>query len=63
MPLTHEESTMAPTTTNQRPYEQAYFPMVPTSSVLHWRKNVVWQAWRFVMINLKMMRVVRRSHH
>lgn len=57
---------MAPTsttTTNQRPYEQAYFPMVPTATVLRWRQNVVWQAWRFLMINLKMMRVVRRGHH
>jgi hypothetical protein len=62
MPLTHEEVAMAPTT-NQRPYEQAYFPAIPTSAVLHWRKNVVWQAFRFLAINLKMMRVVRRSHH
>jgi len=57
---------MAPTsttTTNQRPYEQAYFPMVPTATVLRWRQNVVWQAFRFVMINMKMMRVVRRGHH
>jgi hypothetical protein len=50
-------------TTNQRPYEQAYFPSVPTRTVLHWRQNVVWQAWRFLVINLKMMKVVRRSHH
>jgi len=51
------------TTTNQSPYEQAYFPMVPTKTVLHWRQNVVWQAYRFLMINWKMMRVVRRGHH
>jgi len=50
-------------TSNQKPYEQAYFPSVPTASVLRWRKNVFYQAWRFVRINLKMMQVLRRSHH
>jgi len=50
-------------TTNQKPYDQAFFQSVPTASATRSRKSLPYQLWRFVQINLKMMQVVRRSHH
>jgi hypothetical protein len=29
---------------------------------LFWRRNLIWQAWRFVVLNLKMMRIVVLGH-
>ncbi len=49
-------------TTTQQPYDQAFFQSVPTDAALRSRQSVPYQLWRFVQINLKMMRVVRRSH-
>ncbi|MCL1898074.1 MAG: hypothetical protein FWG16_04560 [Micrococcales bacterium] len=36
---------------------------MPTKKTLKRRKNVFFQFVRFVAINLRMMRVIRRSHH
>ncbi len=47
----------------RKPYEQAYFPPIPTRATQFWRTNVLYQLWRFAVINLKMMRVISRSHH
>jgi hypothetical protein len=38
-------------------YDESYTPM-PTKSTLYWRKNLIWQAWRFIVLNLKMMRII-----
>jgi len=46
-----------------KPYQQAYYPPMPTRATRFWRTNVFYQAWRFAMINLKMFRVIGKSHH
>ncbi len=47
----------------RKPYQQAYFPPMPTRATRFWRTNFLYQAWRFVVINLKMFRVISKSHH
>ena len=47
---------------NVKPYEQSFTTMVPTSFVLAMRKNLLWQFIRFIVINIKMLIVVRKSH-
>ena len=36
---------------------------VPTESELRARKNIVVQAWRFAILNLKMIAMVTKGHH
>lgn len=36
---------------------------LPTTRTLGRRRSLVVQAWRFVVINLRMARMIRRSHH
>jgi len=45
-----------------RPYEQSFTTMVPTEFVKSMRTCVIWQIIRFIVINLKMIRVVAKSH-
>ena len=47
---------------NVKPYENSFTTMVPTSFVKYWRTNFIWQAIRFLFINIKMIAVVRKSH-
>ena len=42
------------------PFEQSYYPPVPTRWTQYWRTNLVWQVFRFVVINAKMLRMVRK---
>ncbi len=35
----------------------------PTHRTLFLRTFLPWQLWRFVAINLKMIGIIRRSHH
>lgn len=44
----------------RRPFEQSYYPPVPTRSTVFWRTNPVWQLLRFVILNIKMLRMVRK---
>ena len=50
------------TPTNKEPYQQAYYPPMPTSLTRYMRQNLLWQAVRFVVINLKMLKLMRNSH-
>lgn len=34
----------------------------PTRLTLFLRTNLLWQLWRFVLINLKMIRIIAKSH-
>lgn len=45
-----------------KPYDQNFTTMVPTGMVKFFRTCVIWQAIRFVMINIKMLVVVSKSH-
>lgn len=47
---------------NKEPYQQAYYPPVPTGLTRHMRHNLLWQLVRFVVINIKMLKLMRRSH-
>jgi len=42
--------------------EQTAYAMRPTRWTLFLRTFVPWQLWRFVVINLKMIEIIRRSH-
>jgi len=35
----------------------------PTRWTIFLRTFLPWQAWRFIRINLKMIGIIRRSHH
>ena len=36
---------------------------LPTRATLRMRQNLLVQCWRFVSINLKMMRIIAGGHH
>lgn len=39
------------------------FATKPTRFTLFLRTFLPYQAWRFLLLNLKMIRIIRRSHH
>jgi hypothetical protein len=42
------------------PYEQSYFPPVPTRIRIFTRTNIFVQFFRFLILNVKMLRMVRK---
>ena len=44
----------------RKPFEQSYYPPVPTPWTRYWRTNVVWQFVRFLVLNVRMLRMVRK---
>ncbi|MDD5393903.1 MAG: hypothetical protein PHE17_12865 [Thiothrix sp.] len=48
---------------NKEPYQQAYYPPVPTGITRYMRTSIIWQLYRFVIINLKMLKLMAKSHH
>lgn len=42
-------------------YDESY-PPIPTKTILFWRKNILWQVWRFLVLNLKIMRIIVGGH-
>ena len=49
--------------TNREPYQQAYYPPAPTGFTRFMRTCVLWQLWRFISINIKMIKLLAKSHH
>ncbi len=47
---------------NREPYQQAYYPPRPTTLTRFMRKFLPWQLVRFAVINLKMIKLMRKSH-
>lgn len=47
---------------NSKPYEQAYYPPKPNRFTRFMRTCVIWQFIRFIVINIKMLKVVSKSH-
>lgn len=45
-----------------KPYDANYTTMVPTGFVIFMRTCKIWQFIRFIIINIKMLIVVRKSH-
>lgn len=62
MPTAHQ-----PATTQEkdlrRPYEEGSFAMVPTGLTRFLRTFIPWQLLRFVAINIRMVRMIGKSHH
>ncbi|MDO8896922.1 MAG: hypothetical protein Q7V19_04680 [Bacteroidales bacterium] len=44
------------------PYSEESYPPLPTGSTRFWRSFVPWQAIRFVVLNLKIIRIVVGGH-
>jgi len=42
-------------------YDESY-PPLRTRSTNFWRRNLIWQAWRFIVLNLKIMRIIVGGH-
>jgi hypothetical protein len=42
-------------------YDESY-PPLPTKSTRFWRGNLLWQLWRFIALNIKMMRIIVGGH-
>ncbi|GAV20717.1 hypothetical protein MMIC_P1690 [Mariprofundus micogutta] len=54
---------MANKVTNKEPYQQAYYPPAPTGWTKYMRTSLIWQGIRFIVINLKMLKLMSKSHH
>jgi len=48
---------------NKEPYQQAYYPPNPTGFTRYMRTSFIWQAFRFLVINFKMLKLMSKSHH
>ncbi len=48
---------------NKEPYQQAYYPPAPTAFTKYMRTSLPWQIYRFFAINLKILKLMARSHH
>ncbi len=48
---------------NVKAYENNFTTMVPTGFVKFFRTCILWQIIRFIIINIKMLLVVQKSHH
>ena len=47
---------------NKDPYEQAYYPPRPTGFTRYMRTSLPWQFIRFIAINIKMLKLMAKSH-
>ena len=45
-----------------KPYDQNFTTMIPSRFVRFIRTCLIWQAIRFIIINIKMIIVVNKSH-
>ena len=52
-----------PKIANKDPYQQAYYPPAPTFITRYMRTSVLWQLYRFLVINVKMLKLMAKSHH
>lgn len=43
-------------------YTTTSYAPTPTKNTLFWRKFWPWQAWRFIVLNLKIMKMVVKGH-
>lgn len=46
-----------------QPGTETFFPPVPTATTRFFRTCILWQLFRFVSINIKMIRMIAKSHH
>ncbi|PID88182.1 MAG: hypothetical protein CSB06_01715 [Bacteroidia bacterium] len=43
---------------SRREYNKASYSTVPTKRTMFWRRFIPWQAWRFIVLNLKIIKIV-----
>ncbi|MCK7581773.1 MAG: hypothetical protein MZV65_43230 [Chromatiales bacterium] len=48
---------------NKEPYQQAYYPPVPTPFTRYMRQSVPWQFIRFWIINFKIFKLLMKAHN
>ncbi len=48
---------------SRRDYTNISFATVPTRSTRFWRRCILWQAYRFVALNLKIIKIVAGGHN
>ena len=49
-----------PPADKRTPFGQTYYPPVPTEFTKKMRTNLLWQLFRFAVINVKILRMVRK---
>jgi hypothetical protein len=48
---------------NREPYQQSYYPPTPTRFTKYMRTSIIWQLYRFMVINYKMLKLMSKSEH
>ena len=43
-------------------YSEEAYPPIPNSATRFWRKNKAWQFIRFIILNVKIMKIVVGGH-
>jgi hypothetical protein len=46
---------------NREPYQQSYYPPVPNAFTKYMRTSVLWQLFRFIVINFKILKLMIRG--
>lgn len=46
---------------NKEPYQQAYYPPVPTRFTCYLRTSLIWQFIRLLVINYKILKLMLRT--
>ena len=48
---------------NKEPYQQSYYPPMPTGFTRYMRSSLPWQFFRFWIINFKILKLLLKSSH
>jgi hypothetical protein len=43
-------------------YRDEFYPPIPTTTTKYWRTNLIYQFFKFVKLNFKIMRMVVKGH-
>ncbi|MDM8160936.1 MULTISPECIES: hypothetical protein [Labilibaculum] len=49
-------------TTKRRGYYEEAYPPMPTKTTKFWRKEIFYQTYRFLVLNMKIIRIVVMGH-
>lgn len=47
---------------NRKGYTPESYAPMPTKSTIFWRKFIPWQVWRFIVLNIKILKIVVGGH-
>jgi len=50
------------TVRKNEPYSEESYPPMPTKATLFWRRFIPWQVWRWLVLNIKIMKIVAGGH-